>query len=133
MILNKLEKIVQLVGFTIESNTTVGYSSTRYLTLALDGGERSASRLGHFPVQRVLRAIPATVKQRQHEAPLSLLSGLSSRGVIQPFPHTPSWRAQKQLHRYRFTKNCFNEYAVLRAAAPNCIREICFKLHNILI
>lgn len=47
---------------------------------------RSASRLGHLPVQWVMRAIPATVKRLQHEAPLSLVPGLRSRGAIQPFP-----------------------------------------------
>jgi len=117
--------------YATKANIRVGYSSTHYLTSALDGGERSASRLGHLPVQWVMRATPATVKRLQHEAPLSLVSGLRSRGAIQPLSHTPSWRAQKQLYLYRFTKNCLNEPTALRAAAANCMREICFKLHNI--
>jgi len=117
--------------YATKANTRVGYSSTHCLTSALDGCERSASRLGHLPVQWVMRATPVTVKRLQHEAPLSLVPGLKSRGAIQPLPHTPSWRAQKQLYLYRFTRNCLNESTALRAAAPNCIREIFFKLHNI--
>jgi hypothetical protein len=99
--------------------------------MALDGGERSASRLDHLPVQWVLRETPVTVKRLQHEVRFSLVPGLRSRGAIQPLPHTPSWRAQKQLYLYCFTKNCFSGPTALRAPAPNCIREICFKLHNI--
>jgi hypothetical protein len=117
--------------YATKANIRVGYSSTHYTTLALDGGQRSASHLGHLPVQWVLRAIPATVKRLQHEAPLILMPGLRSRGATQPLPHTPSWRAQKQLYLYRFTKNRLNESTALRAAAPNCIREICFKLRNV--
>ena len=113
------------------ASTRVGYRTTHCLTLALDGGERSASRLGHLPVQWVLREISATVKRLQHEVPLSLVPGLKIRGAIQPLPLTPSCRAQKQLYLYHFTKNFLNESTAVRAAAPNCIWEICFKLHNI--
>lgn len=69
----KLRPLCLTNRYATKTNARVGYSSTRYLTSALDGGERSASRLGHLPVQWVMRVTPATVKRLQHEAPLSLV------------------------------------------------------------